>query len=161
MSAPLARAWREDDLAACVALFESNVPGYFAAVELDDFLQTLRRIDRYWVVEQAGGGIVACGGYAGVPDQPGVAALCWGMVRRDLHRRGLGDFLIRERLRRIEADGAFNAVLIETTRFSCGFYARYGFGVIREQADGFAPGYDLVERRRPVPWPRPGRSRDV
>lgn len=132
MSAPVARAYREDDRAACVALFESNVPEYFAEVELEDFLETLQYIDRYWVIEQAGEGIVACGGYAGVPDEPGVAALCWGMVRRDLHRRGLGDFLAGERLRRIDADEDFNAVVIETTRFSCGFYARYGFVVTRE-----------------------------
>jgi ribosomal protein S18 acetylase RimI-like enzyme len=161
LSAPVARAYREDDHAACVALFQSNVPEYFAAVEIDDFLQTLQQVDRYWVIELAGEGIVACGGYDGVDDEPGVAALCWGMVRRDLHRRGLGDFLVRERLRRIDADEDFNAVVIETTRFSCDFYARYGFVVTREQADGFAPGYDLVEMRRPVPWPRSPGARGV
>lgn len=158
MNPPVARAYRQDDHAACVALFQSNVPEYFAAVELGDFLQTLREVDRYWVIEQAGEGIVACGGYDAVDDQAGVAALCWGMVRRDLHRRGLGDFLVGERLRRIDADGGFNAVVIETTRFSCDFYARYGFEVTREQADGFAPGYDLVEMRRPVPWPQGARD---
>jgi len=145
------RRYRSDDREACIALFDSNVPGHFAAVERDAFLATLDTIERYWVIELAGEGVVACGGYEAVEHRPERAALCWGMVRGDLHRRGLGERLLRERLQRIDADPAFAAVVIETTVFSSGFYARHGFVAGRVQPDGFAPGYDLVEMRRPSP----------
>lgn len=143
------RAYTSADRPACIALFDGNVPDYFAEIERADFLATLDEIEDYWVIELDGQGIVACGGYA--VEASGEAALCWGMVRRDLHRRGLGERLLAERLRRIDADPAARQVVIETTQFSRGFYARYGFVVTREQADGFAPGYHLVEMRRPVP----------
>lgn len=155
MSTPRLRDYRPDDRAACVALFESNVPDYFATIERADFLATLDGIGDgiggYWVLEQEDGSLVACGGYAGEAGDRAVAVLCWGMVRRDLHRRGLGRILLRERLRRIDADPGFTSVLIETTPFSRDFYARHGFEVSRVQIDGFAPGYDLVEMRRARP----------
>lgn len=145
------RDYAASDRDACVALFESNVPTYFAAHELADFLETLDWIEDYYVIELDGEGVVACGGYAGAKEDPSVAVLCWGMVRGDLHRRGLGVRLLNERLGRIDADPAFASVSIETTPFSRDFFARYGFLVTRVQTDGFAPGYDLVEMRRAVP----------
>ncbi|MGH8082342.1 MAG: GNAT family N-acetyltransferase [Lysobacter sp.] len=151
MNAPRLRDCAASDRAACVALFESNVPEYFAAHELADFLDTLDWIEDYYVIELDGEGVVACGGYAGAKADPSVAVLCWGMVRRDLHRGGLGERLLSERLRRIDADPAFASVKIETTPFSRDFFARYGFVVTRVQPDGFAPGYDLVEMCRTVP----------
>lgn len=144
------RRYLPADRAACLALFTSNVPDYFAELERADFIQTLDEIDDYFVIEAPGEGIVACGGYAALDDAPEVAGLCWGMVRRDLHRRGYGEHLLRERLRRIAAEPAFERIVIETTQFSRAFFARHGFVVTREVAGGFAPGYDLVEMQRPA-----------
>jgi GNAT superfamily N-acetyltransferase len=154
------RAYTPADREACLALFTSNVPEYFAEIERADFMHTLDTIEDYGVLELDGEGIVACGGYAtaraDADAAPGsnadVAVLCWGMVRRDLHRRGLGERLIGERLGRIDADPAYTCVRIETSTFSRDFFARHGFVMIREEGDGFAPGYDLVEMRRSVPW---------
>ncbi|ALN81692.1 GNAT family N-acetyltransferase [Lysobacter antibioticus] len=153
MSAPSLRRYRAEDRAACLALFDSNVPDYFAELERADFIRTLDEIDgeivAYWVIELEGEGIVACGGYAASDGDASIAVLCWGMVRRDLHRRGLGERLLRERLSRIDAEPAFAWSVLETTQHSRAFYARHGFRAMREQRDGFAPGFDLVEMRRP------------
>lgn len=151
------RRYRASDRAACLALFAGNVPDYFAELERADFLATLDGIADYWVLEAPGEGVVACGGYAPVEQAPRTAALCWGMVRRDLHRRGLGARLLRERLRRLDRDPAYAQVLLETTQHSRGFYARYGFVAVREVRDGFAPGFDLVEMRRATPHAEPER----
>ena len=152
MNPPGLRRYRGEDRAACLALFDSNVPDYFAALERADFIRTLDEIDdgivAYWLIEREGEGVVACGGYAASDGEASVAVLCWGMVRRDLHRRGLGERLLSERLRRIDADPAFAWCVLETTQHSRGFYARHGFRAVREQRDGFAPGFDLVEMRR-------------
>ena len=76
---------------------------------------------------------------------PATAGLTWGLIRRDLHGRGLGTHLLAGRLDRIRADGRFTQVLVETTPMSRGFFERFGFAPLRMQADGFGPGYDLVE----------------
>lgn len=144
------RPYTTADRDACLALFASNVPDYFAQIELDDFVDTLDHCEHYFVIEQEGEGIVACGGYDALDQPLGAAGLCWGMVRRDLHGRGLGERLLRERLRRIDADPALAQVLIETTQRTRDFFTRHGFAVTRTVADGFAPGYDLVEMVRPA-----------
>ena len=96
------RPWRPEDRALGLALFDSNVPRFFAV-------------------------------------------LCWGMVRGDRHRAGLGWVLLTERLDRIAADPAFRSAAIETTQHSRSFFARHGFVQTRQVPDGFAPGMDLVE----------------
>ncbi|MGN7917395.1 GNAT family N-acetyltransferase [Lysobacter sp. ESA13C] len=153
MSAPGLRRYRVEDRAACLALFDGNMPEYFAAVERDEFIETLDEVDDgivgYWVIELEGEGIVACGGYAATDEDASIAVLFWGMVRRDLHRRGLGERLLLERLRRIDADPAFAATVLETTQHSRAFYARHGFQAVREQRNGIALGLDLVDMRRP------------
>ncbi|GHH48978.1 GNAT family N-acetyltransferase [[Pseudomonas] boreopolis] len=144
------RPYRATDLAACIALFESNVPDYFGAHERGDFLDSLDEDGlRYFVLEDSRGELLGCGGYAPHPE-PSAAGLVWGMVRRDLHAHGLGTRLLEERLERIRAEGRFARVLIETTPMSQGFFARFGFVVRRIEPDGFGGGYDLVEMELPL-----------
>lgn len=140
------RPWREDDRETGLALFDSNVPTYFAAQERGDFIEFIEDLPGpYLIALDADGAAVGCGGYAAHDKKPGVAALCWGMIRRDRHGRGWGDALLRHRLREIAADPAFRLVEIETSQFSRGFFARYGFVQRKQVADGFAPGIDLIE----------------
>ncbi|WP_225770697.1 GNAT family N-acetyltransferase [Inquilinus sp. Marseille-Q2685] len=140
------RPWRPEDRALGLALFDSNVPRFFAAQERQDFIDFLDALSGpYFVLQDAAGGAVGCGGYEAAEGDPSVAVLCWGMVRGDRHRTGLGTALLTERLARIAADPAFRSVAIETTQHSCGFFARHGFVQTRQVPDGFAPGMDLVE----------------
>ncbi|WP_369009964.1 GNAT family N-acetyltransferase [Paenibacillus dendritiformis] len=108
----------------------SNVPDYFAAVERKDFDAYLDDLKGpYFVMEEETGAIVACGGYAAEEEDPTIAVLCWGMVRRDLHRCGFGRQLLAERLRRIAAepqlprddrDIAIQPRFFRTVRVHCG-----------------------------------------
>ncbi|MGK9231494.1 GNAT family N-acetyltransferase [Inquilinus limosus] len=140
------RPWRPEDRPLGLALFDSNVPRFFAAQERQDFINFLDALSGpYFVLEDAAGEAVGCGGYEAAEGDPSVAALCWGMVRADRHRVGLGTHLLTERLDRIAADPAFRSVAIETTQHSRGFFARFGFVETRSVPDGFAPGMDLVE----------------
>jgi ribosomal protein S18 acetylase RimI-like enzyme len=140
------RPWRAEDRDLGQALFDSNTPGHFAAIEKADFLAFVDALPGpYFVLESLDGEALGCGGYAGHPKDPSVAALCWGMVRADLHGRRLGERLLTERLARIAADPAFETVDIETTQHSRGFFARYGFVQTALAPDGFAPGMDRVD----------------
>jgi hypothetical protein len=138
------RPWHDADRALGLRLFDSNVPGFFAAVEKADYAAFLDDLPGpYFVLESADGEALGCGGYA-AEDDPAVAALCWGMVRGDLHGLRLGELLLRTRLDLIAADPAFRSVDIETTQHSYGFFARYGFVETKRVPDGFAPGMDWV-----------------
>ena len=140
------RPWRGEDRDTGLALFDSNVPKFFAAQERADFIEFIEDLPGpYLIAFDADGVAVGCGGYAAHDKKPDTAALCWGMIRGDFHRRGWGDALLRHRLREIAADAVFQRVEIETSQFSRGFFARYGFVQRKQVADGFAPGIDLIE----------------
>ena len=142
---PRLRPYRPSDRAACITLFESNVPEYFGAHERSDFLSCFDEdIGPYFVLD-SGGQAIGCGGYAMHPEMPASVSLTWGMVRRDLHGQGLGSQLLTGRLERIRTEGRLAQVRIETTPMSAGFFARFGFIPVRTVANGFGEGYDLIE----------------
>lgn len=145
----IVRDYREMDRAACLALFDSNVPEFFHVSERPGFEEFLDDLpDQYLVVED-GGAIVGCGGFALVREKR-VAEFCWGMVARDRHRRGLGRALAEERIARIVASGAADTITLETTQHSAGFFQRLGFVTRSIKPEGFAPGMDLYAMSRRV-----------
>jgi ribosomal protein S18 acetylase RimI-like enzyme len=134
-----------EDFDACLVVFDSNVPKFFAAAERGQFATFLERMPgRYFVLEEQGK-IVGCGGYARNGDSS--ASLCWGMVRRDRHGNGFGRLLLEERLRHIREDGAFNSVIMNTSQHTVGFFEKFGFVPERVIPDGYAPGLHRYELR--------------
>lgn len=143
---PTVRAFAPADRAACLALFDSNVPEFFAPHERAEFEQWLNDPGEYFVLED-GGKVVACGGVWLDPARPQRSAgLSWGMVARDVHRRGYGSRLLAFRLARLWALGAAE-VHLDTSQHSAPFFARHGFQEVRRVADGFGPGLDRVDMR--------------
>lgn len=139
------RPFKNQDHEACLAVFDSNVPKYFAAEERQDYALFLEKLPGpYFVLENERGSVIACGGYATGRDDESIAVLCWGMVDRSLHRSGVGTKLLTERLRRISAEPQFSIIKIETSPHSRGFFERFGFTELGTIPDGFAPGLDLV-----------------
>lgn len=135
------------DRDACLAVFDSNVPRFFRPHErpgLCEFLDALP--GPYYVLEDDDGTILGCGGWAMEPDGR-TGALCWGMVRQDLHGRGLGKRLALERLRRMRDDPRVRAISMHTSQHTRGFYEALGFTVRRIERDGYAPGLDRVDLR--------------
>ncbi|WP_282778087.1 GNAT family N-acetyltransferase [Nocardia sp. CC201C] len=139
------RPYDETDRAGCLALFDGNVPEFFAPRERDDFVEFLDDLHGpYLVGADTDGRLVACGGLQADDEDATVAVLCWGMVDRTRHGSGFGRELLAARLDLIAA-ADFEQVTIETTPMSRGFFERVGFRALRTEPDGFAPGYDLVE----------------
>ncbi len=135
------------DRAACLALFESNSPAYFDPSERADYEAFLDAIAFPYLVIEEEAGLAACGGWARRSSDPGVVDLCWGMVRRDLHRSGLGARLLEARLAQIRATPGIRAVLLQTTQHTEGFFARYGFVTRQVTPDGFARGFHRHDMR--------------
>ena len=100
------RDYSPGDFAACLALFDSNLPEFFLASEREEFVSFLAAQPApYLVVENEAGRVVACGGYA-LAAGTATADLCWGMVSRPYHNSGLGRLLLRSRLEGIDAEPA-------------------------------------------------------
>lgn len=141
------REYTPQDRGPCLAVFDSNVPEYFRDFERESFAAFLDDLPGpYLVIEDDDGAIVGCGGYAVVPETR-AADLCWGMVRRSLHGTGLGRLLTDARLDRIRRDPAAEAVALNTSQHTRGFYERRGFVTEKVTPDGFAPGLDRCDMR--------------
>ncbi|GAA5514187.1 hypothetical protein Dcar01_02941 [Deinococcus carri] len=160
------RPYRQEDFEACLALFDSNTPSFFAPEERAAFERfLLKGSGRYFVLEEEGR-VVACGGVAlapdaypacsgGVPLPPDSSGLTWGMVAQNLHRRGLGTQLLQARLGWLRAHAPHvREVRLSTSQFTAPYYARQGFRPLNVTPDGFAPGIDAVEMR--LEWLTPG-----
>src|SRR5690349_7865532 len=98
------RPYHPSDAEGCLAVFDSNVPMYFAPEERPAYADFLAEMPcEYLVGETEDGSVVACGGWFRTPEREDEAGLAWGMVRRDVHRRGVGRQLLEARLAGIRA----------------------------------------------------------
>lgn len=138
------RPYLPADREACLAVFDSNTPQFFHASERTAFDQFLdSRAANYFVMEHDGN-IVGCGGFA-IEENPQQASLTWGMIRKDLHRNGLGRFLLMFRLREIGKASSAGMVRLSTSQHSQRFFESQGFRVLEVIPDGFASGIDKIE----------------
>lgn len=139
------RLYSDNDRAACAALFDGNTPAFFAHDERAQFLDFLDDLPGPYLVLEADGQIVACGGWAREKEQPDRAALCWGMVGRQFQGHGFGAALLVARLEQIRADTSIKDVRIDTSQKVAGFFAKYGFVPGTIVPDFYAPGLDKWE----------------
>ena len=135
------REYAPADRDACLAVFASNTPTFFREHEQAHFADFLDRMPcPFFVVEDEDGRVIGCGGYA-----PQRGTLCYGMVAGPLHRRGVGRFLLRERLRRWYEGHGPSLIKVNTSQHASGFFERAGFVTTRVVPDGHAPGLDRYE----------------
>jgi GNAT superfamily N-acetyltransferase len=135
------RTYVRSDRIACLRIFDENSPPFFAPEEralFDAFLGAPPC--PYLVIVDREGTVVACGGYE-VQSVPPTASLCWGMVQRDLHGKGIGQLLLDVRVAHIDQMGV-SKVVIETSQYTAGFFEKSGFGTVSVTRDGFGPGID-------------------
>jgi RimJ/RimL family protein N-acetyltransferase len=138
-----ARNYTNEDRAACLALFDSNVPDFFAASERREYSNFLDDLPcPYLVLCSPGDGVIAAGGYY-VTEEANQGALAWGLVNRACQRRGVGTELLQLRLARLRASGV-DTVRVRTSPRSQRFFEHCGFRLVQVVPQGF-PTSDLVE----------------
>ena len=138
------RPYTPDDRRGCLELFDSNTPTYFLPEERDPYRLFLdRQPALYWVLDEADR-LVACGGVA-MRDQE--ASLCWGMIRRDRHRSGLGTKLLLYRLAKAAQELSARSVRLDTSQHSVGFFRKHGFLTTAIAKDHYGPGLDRYDLR--------------
>ena len=136
------REYAQPDKEACLAIFDSNTPSFFAPHEREEFAEFLdTSSDPYFVVEH-NGQVVGCGGFFLIPNTP-AAVLTWGMVARARHGRGIGRLLLEERLQRLRDLPGVRVVKLQTSQHTYGFFEKAGFRTEHVQDDGYGPGLHL------------------
>ncbi len=141
------RPWTPADTAACLAIFHSNHPQFFADHEEAEFLAFLDQQEGpYFVVTTTDNRLVASGGFVVEPAR-GCATLAWGMVDRAYHRTGIGRFLLLKRLERMLQDPWITTIELDTTQHSADFFAKFGFTIQQVTPHGYAPGMNRVDMR--------------
>jgi predicted GNAT family N-acyltransferase len=139
------RPYTSDDEAACLQLFDSNTPKFFGAGERTGFESFLQRQPCPFFVVESEELVIACGGYCREENSANIIGLAWGMVRNDLHRQGVGTFLLHERLKAIFRENPTAKVIIDTSQYSQSFFARFGFKATQLTPDYYAPGLHRVD----------------
>lgn len=127
------RTYQLQDLEACLRLFDTNLPQHFAAHERPLFEAFLRSPSGSYFVMEKDGELLGCGGFAR-EGEPGLVSLTWGMVRGDLHRNGLGRFLLFYRLKEIGKLPGVSMVQLKTMPHTAPFFEKAGtFRVVGEE----------------------------
>lgn len=147
MSDILSRPYMAADRAACLAIFDGNVPAYFAPEEraaFADHLDGLPAVGAPYLVLEDRGAVVGCSGLS-FAAQGTHASLSWGMVDRTRHGGGLGTRLLLARLAMARATPGLTELVLETSQHTRRFYERFGFAVLAVTPDGFGPGLDRCD----------------
>lgn len=147
MSEIISRPYIPDDFSACLAVFDSNVPTYFAPEERADCCECLRGVDvkhRPYIVLTRQGSVIACGGLI-TETVNRQARLAWVMVDSALHGQGLGTSLTQAILALARATPDIAEVGLATSQHILGFYEGFGFTVSNITPDGFGPGLDRCD----------------
>jgi len=143
---PTLRDYTTRDRAACLAIFDSNCPGFMHPDERREFEAWLAEPEGSYFVLVEHGDVVGCGGFAIEAEEPRLT-LTWGLVHADHHGRRWGALLLLERLLRgFDAGGATHSQL-GTTPAVEPFFARVGFRRIGHIPDGWAPGMERIDMR--------------
>ncbi|MND93430.1 acetyltransferase [compost metagenome] len=137
------RAYCIEDRLACLAVFDSNVPHFFALQERPDYIEFLASevLERPYLVVQDGKEIIGCGGLKVIAEKK-TAFLSWGMVASKYHGKGVGRFLAEARLDLAKTIPEVEAVTLNTSQHTRRFYEKFGFVSTSVTPDGYAPGLD-------------------
>ena len=140
------RPYESRDKAACLAIFDSNSPKYFAPHERDEFSEFLDKPTCTYFVIEAGAAITGCGGYW-VSDDGSRAIMCWGMVANDKHSTGLGKWLLLYRWKIISQVAPGALLEINTSQHTYGFFEKLGLKVTEIVKNGYGENIDRYEMR--------------
>lgn len=138
------RHYTQSDKDICLALFDANIPKYFSAHERKAFENFLDALPAPYYVVEEDGVVVASGGSAPHKSTNGALMFCWGMVDPQKKKTGLGSFLLRENLDRLNRK---QPVFLNTSQHARDFYEKFGFKTSRVVRDGYDSGMDLYEMR--------------
>ena len=134
------------DFDECCGIFVSNTPQFFHECELPEYQEYLRddAAGQYWTVRDDSRLMIACGGVWMRSETE--ANLCYGMVRTEYRKKGMGSLLLTYRLQKLMANPGLKIIHLDTSQHNPGFFNRFGFATVNTAENHYAPGlhrYDM------------------
>jgi N-acetylglutamate synthase-like GNAT family acetyltransferase len=120
------RRLQESDIPACLEIYKLNEPGRFPEGVIAKYEQCLRDQSSYFMVAEKNGRVVATGGISYF-QKPHLVMLCFGLIRPENQRAGIGAASLLARLALLKQDQPAYRVLICAVTKSFGYYQRFGF----------------------------------
>ena len=155
------REYTTNDFAQCIEIFDSNCPLFFDPSERELFIHWLNHQagegqpyrsptysnsvqDKYYVIENEGRTLVACGGFY-VVNEPKEARLAWGMVHAQYHKMKYGTALFHNRREQIKKDWPTYLITLGTSQHTYLFYEKMGLKVMAIEKAGYGPSLDKYD----------------
>ena len=136
------REYQPADCDACLALFDSNCPAFFAANERADYVDFL---------STAAGGYELClidqqvvGAYGLEPHPSGGLAIRWILLSPNVQGRGIGSQIMARVLDTLRT-GRVPQLHIAASHKSAPFFAKFGAKELATVVDGFGPAMHRVD----------------
>lgn len=140
------RLYQTTDKQELLDILQVNVPTYFAQTEVDHLSEYLEQhIDLYFVAVDNDRIIGAAGVNRNY--ETASAALSWGYLHPDYHRKGIGSLLLKHRLEILIQDTKIKTIQVRTSQVVYSFFEKHNFKVIDIQKDYWAPGLDMYVMR--------------
>lgn len=154
----IVRKYHAADRPYCIAIFNSNCPGYFDPSELKGLERWLNGMDKneisysnaeaahFYVIEHESK-VIACGGFY-IAKETQRANMVWGMVHNELHLKGLGKELLLYRLEQIQELYPQSEVILDTSQHTFRFFEKLGFEVVNIVKEGYGKDldrYDMIK----------------
>lgn len=137
------RPYQNSDLEQVKAIFNLNVPAYFAPQEVEDLEKYLQQ-PRYaatFVLVELDGQIVGAGGYNVLDSNTG--QLAWDFIHPDHQGKGVGRTLIQYCLDELLRQKSLQTIQVRTSQLAYPFYEKFGFKTKEIVPDYWAEGFDL------------------
>lgn len=125
-----------------IALFKLNVPAYFDASELPEFLGYLETMSNtYLIIEHATEVIGGLGYEVRESDESG--RINWIFLHPTVFGGGHGKKAVHHCLEILRADARVKKLIVRTSQLVYPFFEKLGYQVVQTQKDYWAPGLDL------------------
>lgn len=140
------REYRQTDKSALMHIFRKNIPEFFDEDEVKDFESYLEQhLEAYFVAESAG--VLVGAGGINFADNGRIANISWDFIDPDYQGKGIGKVLLKFRLDYLKKMSGITDIIVRTSQFAYGFYAKQGFSLEQITRDYWAQGYNLYYMR--------------
>lgn len=123
------RVYTDQDKNEVLAIFQLNVPTYFAEQEMQELSGYLdRHIEQYFVIEM-NGAIIGAGGI-NFENSFKTGVISWDFLHPDEQEKGYGRMLLQHRLNILKAIPSIENVMVRTSQLTFQFYEKSGFKTV-------------------------------
>ena len=135
------------DKAALLAIFDLNVPLFFAEHEREDLAAYLDEFGDTYFIVQINDQILGGAGYI---IQENTASVTWIFFHPNHTGKGLGAGVMTQLLEFFNTKSRITKLGVRTSQFAHTFFERFGYKTIRIEKNYWADGFDLYEMEREI-----------